>query len=215
MNKPIRTKVFGVSQKNDDDRSRQQLIRRFVKQGEILLLDREPTNPNDKNAISVSVAPIEYVEQDTKIGYISRELAADLAPIMDSGGKIVCIVLNRTGGREGKSFGVNIELTVYTTEEVAEYYKNNPKVDWRSQIAQSIPPPLPKIIKQEPRKTKRKLFWPVIVGLTVLCLISGGISEGLQSFGIRLDPLQTLVIIAVSIGLVILFYKIFVNRLKK
>jgi len=120
MAETIHTKVAGVTFENDNGHKRQDLIRDLVKSGDNIDLDREKGNSFDPNAIAVL-----YFVEDKKeweygyhrIGYISRDLAAQLAPLLDQGYEIHAEVAEVTG-EEYDSLGVNLELTVYTTEEV-------------------------------------------------------------------------------------------------
>lgn len=107
MAETFHSKVAGVTKKNDDGNSRQEIIRKELKVGDMLFLDREPKNPYDRNAIAVVTS-----DNEKKIGYINSELASRLAPLMDRGHFIDCCVADITGGAPGESFGVNIRLTV-------------------------------------------------------------------------------------------------------
>lgn len=44
-----------------------------------LQLRREPTNPHDRNAVAV------YTPSGAQLGYVAREVAADIAPLLDQG----------------------------------------------------------------------------------------------------------------------------------
>jgi hypothetical protein len=49
-----------------------------------------------------------------QLGYVSRELAGDLAPDMDEHGFILFAkILNVTGGEDGHNLGVNIQIEAY------------------------------------------------------------------------------------------------------
>ena len=49
-----------------------------------------------------------------QIGYVSRELAEDLAPKMDDDGFVLFgWITNFTGGEDGESVGVNIQIEEY------------------------------------------------------------------------------------------------------
>lgn len=63
----FQTKVAGVSFNNEDGSSRQELLRK-MKNDDPVILEREPDNPHDPNAIRV-------VAQNGYIGYIPRDLA--------------------------------------------------------------------------------------------------------------------------------------------
>ncbi|MDO4281270.1 MAG: single-stranded-DNA-specific exonuclease RecJ [Peptococcaceae bacterium] len=89
------TKVRGVSFDN-----RQALIA-DLQPGAVLRLLRETQNPVDANAIAC------LSEADAQIGYLSRDIAAQLAPIMDLGAEFEAIVTDITGGGD-KHLGVNL-----------------------------------------------------------------------------------------------------------
>lgn len=73
-----------------------------AKVGDPMILTREPTNPNDSNAIIVATP------EDQPIGYIAREYAAILAPWMDRGwvymGKIIQPALVKADVRRRRNF---------------------------------------------------------------------------------------------------------------
>jgi hypothetical protein len=113
----IRTKIRGVSKKNYDGSSRQDIIDRLCREGDALYLVREANNPVDRNA--VQVRRVVCVEPDKprmgeQLGYLSRELAADLAPLLDGGVVMIARILNVTGTEAGYTEGVNIQIEEYT-----------------------------------------------------------------------------------------------------
>ena len=109
----IKTHVHGVSHGD-----RQELIRRFCKEGTIITLKREPNNPYGHEAIGVWVKRKGlFTSSDVQIGYVASDLAKRLAPIMDAGGNVIGKVINVTGGtRDKETRGVNIELEVWHLE---------------------------------------------------------------------------------------------------
>lgn len=65
---------------------------------EVAMLKPEPDNKYDPNAIAVWVALPPYVEPNpAKIGYIPREIAAEIAPFLD-GENLICSVREIVGG---------------------------------------------------------------------------------------------------------------------
>lgn len=150
----IRSKVAGVTAWNKTV-SRQSIIREQVDEGDSLMLEREPDNKFDKNAIAVYSQP--YGAEPAQIGYIKAELAKRLAPVMDAGGMILCSVLQVTGkdakyyddpdDDEERNFGVNICLEIFTADEwIIEQEK---RVERRRQYeerkrAEAAAPPAPK-----------------------------------------------------------------------
>ena len=97
------TKIAGVTHRNRDRKSRQRLIAQ-CRIGEELVLEREPDNPVDPNAIKVLRVTGE------QLGYISAQVAASgLAKDLDRGERPKCRIANLTGG-DGLTRGVNIEI---------------------------------------------------------------------------------------------------------
>ncbi len=89
------TKVRGVSYAG-----RQDLIA-LLQVGDGLQLLREANNPADGNAVAC------LTEKGEKIGYLSRQIAAQLAPLMDLGATYEAVVEDVTGEEE-QHRGVNI-----------------------------------------------------------------------------------------------------------
>ncbi len=94
------TKVVGVT---FDDR---QALLRGMEVGQPLLVEREPENPYDPNAVAV------LTEGRYKVGYLKRLVAAAIAPQMDRGAAYRATVEGITGGDEGRSLGVNVLVSV-------------------------------------------------------------------------------------------------------
>lgn len=98
------TKVAGVTFEG------RQTIIQSLSPGQVLVLQREPSNPHDPHAVKV------LSNDGQQVGYLSARVAARLAPTMDSGVRYSANVAQITGGGEDRSFGVNIYLQ---REEVA------------------------------------------------------------------------------------------------
>jgi len=96
--------VVGVSFKNSDGNSRQEIIRKYVVNGMEVDLVREPENKYDKNAIAVSVL-------GNKAGYIPGFLAAKMATKMDEGTKMTAVVTWKGMGEKSGKWSFNIEVT--------------------------------------------------------------------------------------------------------
>jgi hypothetical protein len=114
FNRRIRSKVVGVSQRNADGQRREDIIIKHVQVGDSLVLLREPDNRYDPNAVQVWSAKEPAVAQ---IGYLKKELAADLAPLLDADVNMFVTVTARTGdqevdtdGDDDYSAGVNIAI---------------------------------------------------------------------------------------------------------
>lgn len=75
----VKLKVVGVTFSNEDGTSRQAIIRAMTKDAPVVL-EREPHNMYDANAIAVKSI-------DGQVGYIGRGHAALLASLMDNGRK--------------------------------------------------------------------------------------------------------------------------------
>lgn len=96
------TKLSGVTFGNG-----QQLIAAL--KDETLVIEADPTNAHDPNALSVRIAEGECVR--THIGWIPKALAAELAPQI-AGRSVPVASWIRTGGGEGFSYGLIISFEV-------------------------------------------------------------------------------------------------------
>ncbi len=105
----IRTKAVGVTYGN-----RQTLLdhlTRYAPEDITVTLQREKDNTNDRNAVRI-VAAVRN-RGTAVIGYINRELAAAIAPLMDKGAEIMSRFKAVTGGYAPyMNYGFNLELTV-------------------------------------------------------------------------------------------------------
>ena len=124
-NVSLYTKVVGVTFDNI------QSILPQLKSGMPLLFIREPQNAYDKNAIAVYC-------NGYKIGHLSAELAADLAPLIDNGNKLIGKIEEITGGGS-KNYGCNISIVILNnyssnykaTKEIYNFcIDENAKVWW-------------------------------------------------------------------------------------
>jgi single-stranded-DNA-specific exonuclease len=91
------TKIVGVTFEG-----RQSVIAGLVP-GYRLELSRRPENPFDPNAIAVCYG-------DLQLGFLRREIALRIAPKIDAGERYTAVVIDVTGGGEGKSVGANIRV---------------------------------------------------------------------------------------------------------
>ena len=124
---PIYSKVFGVTYNNRQD------IIKGLEEGQALELKREKDNQYDQNAIAVYVNnKSNHSNKITaQIGYIKKELAAELAPRMDKGETFKCKIKKITG-KGKKNRGVNIKI-------YKEKRNNNDRVWGASQADFRIP----------------------------------------------------------------------------
>ncbi len=111
------TKIRGVTRTNPDGTDRQSIIRKYCHSGDALCLLREPNNPVDCNAIRVYRAvradlPDRKLGLGEQLGYISRQVAVELASDMDNGFVVLAKILDVTGA-EYDHCGVNIEVEEY------------------------------------------------------------------------------------------------------
>ena len=104
----IKTKIVGVTFQNPNGRERQQLLLMLQNKmnqnpNHIILLRRDNKNPHDKNAVAV------FNIQGDQLGFLSRNVAKTIAPLMDKGTYISIKALQVTGG-ESRYLGLNVEL---------------------------------------------------------------------------------------------------------
>ncbi len=114
----IRTKIRGVTKRNADGTDRQRTIRERCHPGDALYMRREPNNPADPCAIQVRRIVCTEVPDSPclaeQLGYLSRDLAQELAPKMDEQGFVLIgEIMEVIGGDSGHSFGVNIRVEEY------------------------------------------------------------------------------------------------------
>lgn len=110
-NEQFFSKVVGVSHSNADGASRQLLIGKFCKKGQLLNLVREPDNPEDKFAIGVWINAPDYPPPGVQIGYLIADVARQATEVLQAGGNVIARISEITGGTKGKpTLGVNIEI---------------------------------------------------------------------------------------------------------
>lgn len=109
------SKVVGVSF-NDNQSKIMKIFDsvEYTKTPILLQLVREPNNPYDSNAIKVG-----------EIGYLSKDIARDLAPLMDKGLRLSCRIQNITHNKG--TLGVNILIRDVTTEIMEKLERGNLK----------------------------------------------------------------------------------------
>jgi len=99
----------------------------ILNRGERLSLAREPQNPHDPNAIAL------FTNEGQQVGYLKRELARHLAPLIDSGVEYEASVSDVTGQTPGHSLGANLFLQKKGgTEEYLAWLENR---NFRDQLA--------------------------------------------------------------------------------
>ena len=113
LDRIIPTIVVGVTYDNDDGSSRQKIISRCT-EGEDLLLEHQPDNPHDPNAVAV-------VKKRTgeQIGFLEARLAKDIIRLVEKEGRAyVCQILHIKGGtRDKPTLGVNIKIGIAEPRE--------------------------------------------------------------------------------------------------
>ncbi len=100
----IDTKVVGVSRSNEDGTSRQDIIRSSVQELDSLILEREPTNPYDSQAVKVMTT------DHRQIGYLSREVAGRVSFALDNEAEVVAKA-SWVSGEKVTGVGLRIELS--------------------------------------------------------------------------------------------------------
>jgi single-stranded-DNA-specific exonuclease len=100
------TKVAGVSFEGRQD------VIAGLASGAELELARRPDNPHDRNAIAVSYGNLQ-------LGFINKQIAAHIAPLIDAGARYRARIASLTGGAE-KRRGVNIFVERDAAETIAQ-----------------------------------------------------------------------------------------------
>jgi len=94
------SKVVGTTFRDDVDLSK-------LKVGDDLILVREKDNQYDPNAVAIYA---NFDDKAKQIGYVKRELAQDMAKLMDAGEVMVGEITQITGGHDGQNHGVNYKF---------------------------------------------------------------------------------------------------------
>lgn len=97
------TKVVGVSKDNADGSSRQEIIKREVAEDDKLLLEAEPDNPYDPNAVKV------LSKDKNQIGYLNKEMAETILPALLNQAEIH-VTAKWVNGEKMVGVGLRIEL---------------------------------------------------------------------------------------------------------
>ena len=113
----IKSKIAGVSFKNNNGTSRQELIRKYCKPGLALVLQPDPANPHGNGtAVEILVSTPTGLQQ---IGFVrDTDLDDQLAEVITNEQRVDCNILNITGGtKESPTIGVNVIYRVYEENE--------------------------------------------------------------------------------------------------
>jgi hypothetical protein len=103
------TKLVGVTFANQDGSDRQDIIEELddlllTHPSVKLILNRAPNNPYDHNAIEV------HDQKNRQLGFLSRSVSETLAPLIDNGIEVGCILEQITGHSLDQNFGINIQI---------------------------------------------------------------------------------------------------------
>jgi len=101
--KCIKTKVVGVTFRNDDGSDRQRLIARYCRAGKSLAIRRDLDNRHDEYAVAV------FADRH-QIGHLRSGLAEEVVDWLEAGMTARVTILQVTGGGRGESLGVNIQI---------------------------------------------------------------------------------------------------------
>ena len=156
----IRTRVAGTSR-------RQKWVWHLEKDTPVYL-EREPENPYDPNAIAV-YAEIPY-HGDKQIGYVPREIAADIAPYIDEGYIPTARIIALFGGEPGKpTRSLALSITLKKTQPTTLPSKPTslpPREPKNKPEPEPGPPPQPKNLPLA------WLFFLITAGLAIFALLS-------------------------------------------
>jgi len=76
-------------------------------------LVREPDNPHDPNAIRVTVARVVF------LGYVPKDLAKELAPLMDEGRKFTAFFVCRNEDPSHRTVGLTVRIEELPCQQAA------------------------------------------------------------------------------------------------
>jgi len=119
------SKVAGVTQKNADGSDRQRIVK-SCRKGDGLRFVRDTTNTFDPNAVMI------FTAKGAQLGFVTRQLATTLGPLLDRGGFIFGKVSEVTGGKADQSCGLNYHVAWGEQSQTSTIATTGP-----------LPPPLP------------------------------------------------------------------------
>ena len=99
----IDTKVVGVSHLNENGTSRQKIIAEEVRENDLIMLEAEPENPYDSNAVRV------MTKSNHQIGYLKKEVAEQIQGALRNE-ITIHVKVSWVSEREIKGVGLRIEL---------------------------------------------------------------------------------------------------------
>ncbi|MBV6647002.1 MAG: HIRAN domain-containing protein [Cyclobacteriaceae bacterium] len=99
----IDTKVVGVSKQNADGSERQDIIKGSVEEDDKIVLEPEPSNIYDPNAVKV------LTQEGKQIGYLNQDHALQVSKAIDNDVKVHCKVSWKSGEKY-VGVGLRIEL---------------------------------------------------------------------------------------------------------
>ena len=98
------TKLAGTTFEGRDEIIEELYLSGQLDVGQELVLQRQPYNPSDRNAIAVL-----HPSNNEQLGWISRQVAQTMAPMIDAGIVYRVFVSTVTGGN-GLNYGINIRI---------------------------------------------------------------------------------------------------------
>ncbi|MEA3506590.1 MAG: HIRAN domain-containing protein [Elusimicrobiota bacterium] len=106
------THIAGTRHESSDGRSRRYYVKK-LNPGEKLILEREPDNPKDKNAVKV-------LNKERKLlGYIPRTIVRQMADYMDKGEKAAAVV-KEVDYQPGTACRCDIKAAIFRVKEEGE-----------------------------------------------------------------------------------------------
>ena len=165
------TKVVGVSFEG------RQAVVQTLSAGEELLVVREANNPVDANAIALTTLA------GRQVGFLRRQIAAELAPRLDGGVRYFAHVSAVTGGGEGRSFGANIEVS--REEEPSDGQRLADAAEERSRLSALSPQALTDELRRamigshELLPAQRAALETLAAGRSCLCVMATGRGKSL------------------------------------
>ena len=76
-------------------------------------LRRDAHNPYDANAIAVMAHVVGRAPLHAHLGFVPKDIAARLAPIVDAGGRLRTTGFAFVGGYRGKNIGMRLDVEAY------------------------------------------------------------------------------------------------------
>lgn len=108
--KKIVTRVLGVGNKNVDGSSRQKILQKFAKKGDVVVLKHVSSSDGDLSTVEVLLTD-EEKKQHYRVGFLPGRIGGMLAKYLDSDQEVTAVISSLSKDEESQHTGVHLRIT--------------------------------------------------------------------------------------------------------